>query len=107
MNRVLSTGGRGFLGRAERNTGDREVNFGSIRASCAAVSSEVLKDLIARRWPGSEIDAERPLTGDAGNRSYVRLHLRGAEAPATVLAMLFAADGSARAPEEGNGPARP
>lgn len=106
MNPVLSTGGHRFLGRAERNTGDREVNFGSIRASCAAVTSEVLKDLTARRWPGAEIDAERPLTGDAGNRSYVRLHLRGGEAPTTVLAMLFAADGSARAPEEGGGPAR-
>ena len=80
------------------------MNFGRIRASSAAVSNEVLKDLAAACWPGVEILAERPLTGDAGTRIYVRLRLRGTQAPATALAMLFSADGSARAPEEGDGP---
>ena len=94
------------MSASKHNIARWKMNFASIRASCAAVTDEVPKDLAMERWPGVEILAERPLTGDAGNRRYVRLHLQGGQAPKTALAMLFAADGSARAPEEGGGPAR-
>jgi aminoglycoside/choline kinase family phosphotransferase len=106
LNPALSTACRRVLPPVKPNTGFGQVNFESIRASCAAVDNEVLSDLAQACWPGVEILAERPLTGDAGTRRYVRLHLRGANAPETALAMVFAADGSARAPEEGDGPSQ-
>lgn len=82
------------------------MNSEPIRASCAAVTHEVLTDIADACWPGVEILAQRPLTGDAGNRQYIRLRLRGGKAPETALAMIFAADGSARSAEEGDGPRR-
>lgn len=60
-----------------------------------------IAELVRSCWPDARLRALEPLAGDAGIRSYSRLHLEGGDAPAQVMAMLFAADGSARQAEEG------
>lgn len=61
---------------------------------------EGIEAVVTARWPGVEVADTLELEGDAGTRSYVRLHLRGSDAPSSVMAMLIASDGSARSAEE-------
>jgi aminoglycoside/choline kinase family phosphotransferase len=78
-----------------------KVKLRAIRASDSTVENDGIGEVVGGRWPGARIRALEPLTGDAGIRSYTRLSLEGGDAPARVMAMLFAGDGSARRPEEG------
>lgn len=64
------------------------------------MADEDIAEMVRGRWPEARIRALEPLAGDAGVRSYTRLHLEGDGAPAQIMAMLFATDGSARRPEE-------
>ena len=61
---------------------------------------EGIEAVLAARWPEAKLRESVELKGDAGVRSYVRLHLDGGGAPPTVMAMRFASDGSARGNEE-------
>jgi aminoglycoside/choline kinase family phosphotransferase len=59
-----------------------------------AVPLESLARAVRSAFGGAaEVAAAEPLAGDASSRRYVRLHLRGAGTPPTVVAMLLGGEG--------------
>ena len=55
----------------------------------ASIPHEALARAVGKAFGGAVVAAAEPLSGDASSRRYVRLRLRGANAPRTAVAMLL------------------
>ncbi len=62
--------------------------------------AHVIEDLVRRRWPGSEVLELTHLAGDFSSRRYLRAHLRGPDAPSTIVVMVLAGSGLPLSSEE-------
>lgn len=62
--------------------------------------AQTIGTLVRRRWPGSEIAELIHLAGDFSVRRYLRAHLRGGDAPPTIIVMVLAGSGLPLSSEE-------
>lgn len=68
-------------------------------AALQATPTDLVSRAALRRWPATRLEAVEPLAGDASARRYVRLHLRGGDAPRTAVAMLLPPEDALRSEE--------
>lgn len=60
----------------------------------------VISTLVRRRWPGADLAELVHLAGDFSARRYLRAHLTGGAAPATIVVMVLAGSGLPFSSEE-------
>jgi hypothetical protein len=59
-----------------------------------------IEALVRRRWPAAAVAELSHLAGDFSARRYLRAHLRGGDAPATIVVMVLAGSGLPLSSEE-------